>query len=221
MKKILVLAAMVGVFMMAVSSFTFGSVMISQYYEGPSTNKWIEITNVGASDVQLSDFKISIFSNGARENWKTGGAANATVTLSNFVLASGSSYILGNTANTTPAYASANQNANTVINFNGDDSVVLWTGAAFAFSGVVDAFGLTGNTAQDKSFVRKANVLVGTNADFNASDWTEVSLADVNNAAVGTTERIGFHSFNAVPEPTALLLVGSIIGAGLLRRRRA
>ena len=50
-----------------------GAVLITQYYEGPSTNKWIEITNTGTTSVNLAtlNYKLSIYTNAAAENYKT------------------------------------------------------------------------------------------------------------------------------------------------------
>ena len=33
---------------------SFGQVIISEYYEGSSSNKWIEITNVGSTTIDLT-----------------------------------------------------------------------------------------------------------------------------------------------------------------------
>ena len=48
-----------------------------------------------------------------------------------------------------------------------------------------------------------------------------IRLTTTSSPAAGGTSRIDNVLISAVPEPSAILLVGSIIGAGLLRRRRA
>jgi predicted extracellular nuclease len=202
------------------------AVLISQYYEGTSTNKWIEITNTGSTAVDLGTgvYKLSLWTNASAEGYKTNGAPTQTVSLSGS-LAAGASFVYGNTANTTPTYmvGNATANNNNVINFNGNDSVGLWTGATFSTVSLVDAVGFTnsGNEGVDKSFVRISsgtgwNTTAGSDIlDFSAV-WQQVTLVAVSDATAGTDARLGFSS---IPEPRAALLGGLGILA-LLRRRR-
>ncbi|MBL8890190.1 MAG: lamin tail domain-containing protein [Planctomycetaceae bacterium] len=223
MKKLLVFAVLL---VSCLTGSANADVIISQYYEGTSNNKWIEITNVGNSAIDLGagNYKLSGFQNANRELWKTGNDASingGTFSLTG-TLAAGSTIWLRHNLADTPAYALGGSiNAGTSgVNFNGDDSVVLWAGTSFSFANVVDVFGVTASTAANTSFVRNADVLTGTNADFNASQWQQFTNLVVDGAGVGTTERIGFHSFNAVPEPGSLLIMGTVVAFGAMRRRR-
>ena len=171
-----------------------GELIISQYYEGSgSYNKWVEIYNPGATAIDLAagGYRLGSWNNAARETWKTDGAPTLAVALSNSI-AAGGTYVIGPASASNPVYAVANQNANWV--FNGDDSVVLYTGETYAFANVVDAFGLTANTAADKSYVRKDTITAGMAADFNAADWDDFTVAEVEAAAEMTNERLGYHS---------------------------
>ncbi len=174
-----------------------GGLIISQYYEGASYDKWIEIYNPGAEAVDLTagGYRLGQFSNTAREAWKTNGTPTLTVALSG-TIAAGGTYVVSHNSATNPIYATADQTAN--WGFNEDDSVILYTGSTYDFANVVDAFGLTGSTAKDKSLVRTNTVTTGVNTDFNASEWEEFTNADANNAAEGTNVRIGYHSTGAV-----------------------
>ncbi len=176
-----------------VESSTSGALIISQYYEGTGYNKWIEIYNPGATAVDLAaaGYRLGQFSNSNRETWKTDGVPSLTVPLSGSIPAAGT-YLVGHSSASNPVYAVANQTAG--WGFNGDDSVVLYTGGTYAFANVVDAFGLTGNTAADKSFVRKTSVTSGVNTDFNAADWDQFTNADVDAAGAAVNERLGYHS---------------------------
>ena len=170
-----------------------GELIISQYYEGTSNNKWIEIYNPGATTIDLAaaGYRLGQFSNSNRELWKTDGTPSLTVVLSN-TIAAGGTYLVSHTSATNPIYAVAGQKAGLV--HNGDDSVVLYTGETYAFANVVDAFGLLGNTAANKSFVRKDTITVGVNTDFNAAEWDEFTNIQVDEAAESTNERLGYHS---------------------------
>ena len=177
-----------------------GALIISQYYEGSgSFNKWIEIYNPGASAVDLlaGGYRIGTWNNAAREGWKTNGAATLTVVLSNSISAGGT-YLISPSGADTPAYAAANQTA--ALAFNGDDSVVLYTGATYNYANVVDAFGVTNASTtfgENKSFVRTNTVTVGVTTDYNAADWIQFTTNAVDSAAEGVNERIGYHSTGA------------------------
>lgn len=218
MKRLLILAALA----VMLGGEARAGFIISQYYEGTSSNKWIELTNTGTSSLDLSNYRLGLWSNSAaREGWKTDVAPSQSVQLSGS-LAAGGVYLAKNGAATLPTYATANLTSSGVINFTGDDSVVLYTGSTYSFANVVDVFGLTGNTANDRSYYRNASVLSGVNTDFNSNDWTQVTNAVVDNTNVSGSARLGVHEFNAVPEPTTGLLigVGTLACAAFRRNRR-
>ena len=196
---------------------TNAAVIISQYYEGASNNKWIELYNTStvALDLTTSDYRLGVWSNSSREVWKAGTAAGSNVDLNVTIPAHGT-ILIANSSATLPTYATATVGSGS-LSFNGDDSVVLYTGASYAFANVVDAIGLTGTTAADTSFVRKSSVTTGVNGDFNASTWTTFTNSAVDNASISNNEYLGTH---AVPEPAAAVL-GAFGWLGLLRRRRS
>ena len=196
------------------------AIIISQYYEGASNDKYIELYNTGNVSVDLAagEYKLSHWSNAAREGWKTSVAPTATQTLTGSI-APGATYIIEHTLAANPSYVVAQESdgGQGGVNFNGDDSVVLWTGTTFAFASVVDALGVTTTSGfGDTSFARAATVTTGTNADFNSSHWVQYTNAQVAGAASNAPEYLGFHQ---VPEPASLAVMG--LGAiGLLARRR-
>ena len=134
-------------------SMSQAALIISQYYEGASNNKWIEIYNAGSESVDLTAgaYRLGRWDNANREAWKTGTAPAGSIALSNSI-APNATYLVRNTSATLPAYATADLASGT-LTFNGDDSVVLYTGATYAFANVVDAFGMTATQGLDRSFV--------------------------------------------------------------------
>lgn len=171
-----------------------GDLIISQYYEGTDNNKWIEIYNSGDTSVDLTAgvYRLGTWSNAGREGWKTNVVPGAFDSLTG-LLPAGGTYLLANPSAVLPFSSDFANVEGNATSFNGDDSVVLYTGTTYSFANVVDAFGLTGTTAADTGFSRKITINSGTNADFNADDWNQLNNTVVNGAAVTVDERIGIH----------------------------
>lgn len=210
MRAIRAMATLCVGFVCSVSTVS-GQVLISQYYEGTNVNKWIELYNAGTGSVDLAagGYRLGLWSNAARENWKTNGVPNSSVALSGTV-APGATFVLRNGSATTPTYAVANQTSTTVIAFSGDDSVVLYIGATFNTTGIVDSIGLVATSLSDTSVVRNASVTTGRTGttDFVASEWDGFTLAGVDAAATGTPERIGYH-VHTVAGPVRYVALGN------------
>ena len=209
------------------ASVSRADIIISQYYAGAiGADKWIELYNAGTTDVDLAadSFQLGLWLNNNREAWKAGTAPIRTMSLSGTITA-GTTYLLSYNTSSAPSYAQpANATSTTVINFNGDDSIVLYKQPTYAFANIVDAFGNTSTVITPfatRSFVRNAGVTTGVNTDFNAADWTEYTLAEVDNALPSTPERLGFHAAAAaVPEPaSAGLFVLGLLTVRRFRRR--
>lgn len=178
-------------------------VIISQYYEGTGTNKWIELTNLGNTSVNTASPQLQLglwASAGSTGNISFSGSPSSTVALSVTIPAKGS-VLIGNTGNGTEVpyltAASAAQSSNTVINFNGNDGIALLN----ASGTIIDRFG-TGINATDISYVRNATV-TAQSSTFVLSQWTTASLTTVQTAAAGTSNRLGVHTPPACVTPTA------------------
>ena len=203
--------------------------LFTQYYEGTSTNKWLEIKNVGSTSISLADYTISLYTNANAEVWKSGTTSSFNFALSG-TLAAGGVYVIGNTANTIPSYATANVNNNTVANYNGNDSIVLWDDtSSFSTSRIVDALSFTnlGNEGADKSFVRLTtgtgyNLVTGSAITGFSSIWATATLTDVANATLGTDNYVGSSTVSAVPEPSTYAAIAGVLALGgvMWRRRR-
>ncbi len=113
---------------------TADPIMITEYVEGSSSNKAVEITNTGSTDIDLGagKYKLAMYSNGSttehdeRKIEFTG------------VLAAGASYVLYNDA-AEDVFKVANGEASPVTFFNGDDALVLTKDGV-----VIDSFGRVG-----------------------------------------------------------------------------
>lgn len=184
------------------------SIVISQYYEGTSNNKFLELWNPTAAPIPLAGIRVTLWSNAARENWKTGSSPNASFDLGSIspgiTLAPGEFLLLGNPSVALPAYAVANADAKPsaggqqVINFNGDDSVVLYSSDSYLPENILDAISFTGNNGQDKTFYR-LNSEKGWSLDLGSqvtdfsSVWaTDKVLADVASATAADPWYLAF-----------------------------
>ena len=182
------------------------TLILSQYYEGASDNKWIELFNPGGEPVDLTaaGYRLGLWQNAAREGWKTS-VPPAVATILTGTVAPGSTYLVSHGATAAPSYAVANVASNGMM-FNGDDSVVLYTGTAYDVNNVVDAFGLTSKTAANCSFVRAPHVVSGVATDVNSNDWVRFDYAAVDAAEEQVPERLGWHTVapNLPPAPPML-----------------
>ncbi len=167
-------------------------IIISQYYEGTGTNKWIELTNTGNTAINTASpqLKLGFWSvTGTTGQIAYNGAATSTLNLIVTIPAKGS-VLIGNTVNGTEipylTAASAAQTSNTVINFNGNDGIALLN----ASNTIIDKFG-TGINATDISYVRNTSVTTPT-ATYTSSQWTSATIATVQAAGTSDSKRLGY-----------------------------
>ncbi len=151
---------------------TPGDLFISEYIEGSSFNKAIEIYNGTGSAVDLAagSYTLELYSNGSP-------TVSQSVELSG-TIADGDVFVAAHASADPAILAVADVTSSAVINFNGDDAVVLRKAGA-----IVDAFGQIGvdpgsqwtGGGQDDTLRRADTVCAGdTNPDdaFDASiEW--------------------------------------------------
>ena len=205
MNKIVLFVKQLAYLVVAVVSMHTASaqIIISQYYEGTGTNKWIELTNTGNTAINTASpqLKLGIWSvTGSTGNIAFTGAASSTVNLTVTIPAYGS-VLIGNTGNGTEiAYltaASAAQTSNTVINFNGNDGVALLDAA----NTIIDQFG-TGINATDISYVRNTSVTTPATT-YTPSQWTSSTIAIVQAAGTTDPNRLGYQLSSLCTAPSS------------------
>jgi predicted extracellular nuclease/endonuclease I len=139
-------------------------VFISEYIEGSSNNKAIEIYNSGIDSVNLEGYVLEIYFNG-KENIGSSTALSGN-------LASGAAYVIGH-KRAVPAITSV-ANLTATIGFNGDDTLLLKNKEGV----LLDAFGqyltdpgsrwsINGVSTQDATIRRNSGIQKG---DINAGD---------------------------------------------------
>ncbi|MBN1650821.1 MAG: endonuclease [Bacteroidales bacterium] len=168
-------------------------VIISQYYEGASNDKYIEITNLGSESVDLSGYYLGRFSNTSNpdenDSYDNGSALSGTI-------AAGQTLLYKNASAENPPYAVANAvTSTTATYFNGDDPIALMNGGN-TWGNRIDCLYAEGTWGAEKSFYRKSTVTTGNTAMSvldGSGEWTEVSLAQVANANASDSEYLGTH----------------------------
>lgn len=147
---------------------TITELFISEYGEGSGSNKWIEIYNGTGSGVDLSNYTIELYSNGAT-------TASYTLTLSG-TLAAGDVYVIYNASADIQAVIDAGDITSSVTYFNGDDAIALLKDGT-----VIDVIGVIGEdpgsswtvgdgSTGEHTLVRDPSV-TGPNTTFTASEW--------------------------------------------------
>ena len=132
--------------------------IISEYVEGTNGHKYIEIYNGTGAPVDLSNYKLNLYANGATT------ATNSTTLLG--TLANGNTIVYKNSSSTIYNGTAA---LNPSVNFNGNDAVSLYK---ISSGSNVDIFGRIGEdpgsawtsglfSTVDKTLVRKSSVTAG------------------------------------------------------------
>lgn len=159
------------------SENTAEGLFISEYVEGSSYNKAIELYNGTGNSVDLSNFTLELYSNGAAE-------ASQSIKLSG-TLEHNNVYVIAHQNADAEILAEADLQNGAVVNFNGNDVFVLKKNGD-----VVDAIGTVGNDseyAKDVTLVRNAAVKQ-PNATYDETEWTDY--------ATDTFAYIGSHTMD-------------------------
>ena len=171
----------------------------SEYLEGSSNNKALEIANGTGVSVALSSYVVKKQTNGAGA-WSTG------ITLSG-TLVNGAKYVMVHSSIASTCYSVATANyssAGNELTFNGNDAVGLFKNGVLI--DIIGTFnGGTANFAIDETLRRNTSVAV-PKATFNkTADWTVYSLdtcSGIGNKLVTTEELITDYDFKLYPNPS-------------------
>jgi hypothetical protein len=182
------------------TSPTFGTTQLatdlffSEYVEGSSSNKYVEIYNGTGASVDLADYQLQLFTNGDPITDPT-----TIVTLSG-TLANGETIVYRNSSATVYGGAAV---TNSAINYNGDDAIGLYKLTTDAFVDIIGTIGQDpgtqwtatgGFSTLDKTLVRNADIFSGVTANPGngfptlGTEWTVYDQDDVSH--------LGSHTIN-------------------------
>lgn len=178
---------------------------LSEYVEGSSLNKAVEIYNgtAAAVDLGLGGYNVQVYSNGSA-------SAGLTIALTG-VVASGDVFVVADDGADAAILAQTDQTTTASL-WNGNDAVVLRKGTA-----VIDAIGQvgfdpgewgSGNTStQDNTLRRKAGVCQG---DADATDAFDPAI-EWDGFPNNTFDGLGAHSVTCVPVGPADPLLNELV----------
>ena len=152
--------------------------LISEYIEGSSFNKAIELYNGTGADIDLANYSLELYSNGVA-------TASQTLKLSG-TMKNGTTYVLHHKDANADIKSKGNLVNSTVINFSGDDALVLKKDGS-----VIDSMGQAGtmvNNMADITLVRNNNVVSGDKIIDDAFDpaieWMALPKDDSSNLGI-------------------------------------
>ena len=186
--------------------------IISEYVEGSSTNKAIEIYNGTGKTIDLSQYSLDLYANSGDTGSTVGGTTKASASLKlESSLKNGETYVLYNSTDAA-IIEKGNFKNSSVINFNGNDQIVLKKG-----DNIVDSIGRVGSAeqfAKDVTLVRKSTVYSGdTNPDddFDPSlEWDAYPKDDFSYLGKHTIGTGSTPVENSVGEVNASITPGSV-----------
>ncbi|MCD8446750.1 DUF5689 domain-containing protein [Tenacibaculum finnmarkense] len=142
-----------------------GDLFFSEYAEGSSNNKYIEIYNGTNTDIDLSNYTIELHINGSTDKPKI----LALSSLTNIILVKSGVLVIYN-SRASDVIKNNGTSSSSVASFNGDDALVLKNNDT-----VIDVIGLLGedpgkgwavagieNATQNHTLVRKSSVVKGS-----------------------------------------------------------
>ena len=145
------------------------ALIISEYVEGSSFNKYIEIANISDKTVDLASYSLVLYSNGNT-------SPQTTVALKG-TLEPGAVKVYNGEEAALALPAGVESELNLAVNFNGDDAIVLTCNGENA--DVVGYIGEKIEWGKDKTFRRKTTVTAPT-TEFNIDEWEQSSKDDVS-----------------------------------------
>ncbi|MEO8235328.1 MAG: endonuclease [Flavobacterium sp.] len=182
----------------AIVAGTASDLFFSEYVEGTSNNKALEIINITGSTIDLSTYSIKRQTNGA-------GAWSSGLVLSGN-LADGSVYFITNSLTASPCVPSRTADLSTAageMTFNGNDPVGLFkSGTLIDIIGTLD--GGSANFSIDETLRRKSTV-TSPNTTFNKTTEWEIlptNTCDGLGNATLNTDNFSSTNFKIYPNPS-------------------
>jgi autotransporter-associated beta strand protein len=187
------------------SALIYGGVIISEYVEGSSSNKYIEIYNGTGATISLGDYQLVLYANGAAtpSNTSVLGSLGAGSTL-----AHGEALVLKNSSAALTLPAGVTAYNSTAVNYSGDDALAL----QFTNGTNIDIFGVIGNdpgtswtagslSTINQTLARDSDVLYGVSTNPAGTGPTAFTTlgTEWTGFPIDTVSNLGSHTMNFLP----------------------
>lgn len=163
---------------------------ISEYVEGSSYNKALEIANFTGKSIPLNNYSLKLATNGA--NFST----TYSFPINGNTLENGNVFVITHNKIAVSCKGENNDNSHAIVNFNGNDVIGL-----FKNDNLIDIIGTIGNNsnfAKDLTLVRK-NSITTPNPIYDTTEWIKRNKDDCSNLGVfNKTPTIKKNSFNDI-----------------------
>ena len=171
------------------------NLVISEYVEGSSNNKYIEITNVTGSSIDLSNYDLAQYNNG-------GTTVKYTLSLGSENLESNSTFVIKNNSAVVWTGTADISTTKSLMTFNGNDVIALRKNEANI--DVVGEIGISSDFAKDKTLRRKNGVEPTTTFDIN--NFTVLSTDVVDGLGIVAPLPVELTSFSGKAMNSGILL---------------
>lgn len=177
-----------------------GALIISEYIEGSSNNKALEIANVTGASINMSGYSLKKETNGS-------GTWADEYTLSG-TLADGEVFVIANSSASSSITSVADVTTTSgIVTFNGNDAVGLFRNDTLM--DMLGTFNSSTNYAQNVTKVRNANIST-PNSTYTTSEWTNYSSdtfgylgshTSSSKTSVGIAEEVAAKAVVLFPNP--------------------
>lgn len=157
-----------------------GEIFITEYVEGSSNNKYIEIYNPTGQTIDLAGYSLDVAANGG--DWSANGTYNNSMDLTGKTIASRATLVFKHKQAT--IYAGEAIEAN-FVNFNGDDAVGLFKNGV-----LIDIVGKQGDKTKygENVTLRRKSSVTGPNLVYTVDEWDTLKIDDISG--------LGSHTMN-------------------------
>ena len=153
--------------------------IFSEYGEGTSFNKWIEIYNPTSQTINLDNYRYNFCWNGCDNlEWEFSISFDT-----GYILMPGETYLLVHSDANSTLFNTANQTTN--LFSNGNDVVGIYNNSLDVIVDIIGVFDSaevvgwdvdgTVNATKDHTMIRKTDVCIGNMGDWNSSDGSSTS----------------------------------------------
>jgi len=170
----------VNVYTKTTGTVTATDLFISEYVEGSSNNKALEIFNGTGADVDLSQYSLKKQTNGAGK-YKDEKSLSGT-------LANGDVYVIANSSASDAIKAKADLTENLITAFNGNDAIGLFKNGTQIDE--VGVFNQPADWGKDVTLVRKSTV-TSPKVPYDANDWNSLATDYIDNLGSHTMDGFG------------------------------